>query len=97
MVQSVPDPKNMAKALRSELRSRFEVDAAHSDCLEIVARQHGVDNWNILAVQKRTGAESASDEAKTARRWGTRIDTIAATSPSQPCSLASSSRSARLA
>ncbi len=76
MVQSVPDPKNMAKALRSELRSRFEVDAAHSDCLEIVARQHGVDNWNILAAQKRSSTEPASDEAKTAHRWGARIDTI---------------------
>jgi uncharacterized glyoxalase superfamily protein PhnB len=76
MVQSVPDPKNMAKALRGELRSRFDVDAAHSDCLEIVARQHGVDNWNILAAQQRANAEPAGGEAKTATPWGARTATI---------------------
>jgi hypothetical protein len=68
MVQSVPDPKNMAKALRSELLSRFEVDAAHSECLEIVARQHGVDNWNILAAQKRANAESEAGECRADER-----------------------------
>ncbi|AGZ40638.1 glyoxalase/bleomycin resistance protein/dioxygenase [Actinoplanes friuliensis DSM 7358] len=67
MVRSVPDPKNMAKALRGELRSRFEVDATHSDCLEIVARQHGVDNWNILA---------SHQSAEPALPWGARIGTI---------------------
>ncbi len=76
MVQSALDPKNMAKALRGELRSRFDVDATHSDCLEIVARQHGVDNWNILAAQRQAGAEPAGGEARTAIPWGARTATI---------------------
>ncbi|MDG4827337.1 glyoxalase superfamily protein [Asanoa sp. WMMD1127] len=46
------DPKQMAKALRGELRARYDVDAAHSECLEIVARQHGVANWNVLAARR---------------------------------------------
>jgi len=76
MVQSVPGPKNMAKALRGELRSRFDVDATHSDCLEIVARQHGVDNWNILAAQQRASTEPTGGEAKPAFPWGARTATI---------------------
>ena len=56
MAPTAPDPKSMAKSLRGELRSRFEVEATHSDCLEIVARQHGVDNWNILAARQRPGS-----------------------------------------
>jgi hypothetical protein len=51
MVLSAPDPKTMAKSLRAELRERLEVDVTHSQCLEIVARQYGVDNWNILAAK----------------------------------------------
>jgi catechol 2,3-dioxygenase-like lactoylglutathione lyase family enzyme len=71
----------MAKALRNELRGRFDVDAKHSDCLEIVARQHGVDSWNILAAQQQAsteprGAEPAGGEARTAAPWGARTATI---------------------
>jgi hypothetical protein len=66
----------MAKALRGELRRRFDVDAAHSECLEIVARQYGVDNWNILAAQQRAGAEPAGGEARTAAPAGARTATI---------------------
>jgi catechol 2,3-dioxygenase-like lactoylglutathione lyase family enzyme len=46
------EPKTMAKVLRGELRSRFEVETTHSECLEIVARQHGLDDWNTLAAQQ---------------------------------------------
>jgi catechol 2,3-dioxygenase-like lactoylglutathione lyase family enzyme len=52
-------PKQMAKALRAELRSRYDVDATHSQCLEIVARQHGVDNWNVLAARHARRTEPA--------------------------------------
>jgi hypothetical protein len=76
MIQSAPDPKSMAKALRGELRSRFDVDATHSDCLEIVARQHGADNWNILAARQQASTEPAGGEAKTAFPWGARTATI---------------------
>ena len=42
------DSKAMAKALRAALAER-RVDISHSDSLELVARQFGFDNWNILA------------------------------------------------
>jgi catechol 2,3-dioxygenase-like lactoylglutathione lyase family enzyme len=63
------DPKLMAKALRAELRGRYGVDASHAECLEIVARQHGVGNWNILAARLK------SDEAA-GLPWGAANATI---------------------
>jgi hypothetical protein len=39
----------MAKALRAELRSRHQVELTLSQCLEVVARQHGLADWNLLA------------------------------------------------
>ena len=45
------EAKDMAKALRVELRERRRVEFTHSECLEIIARQFGFDNWNILAAR----------------------------------------------
>jgi catechol 2,3-dioxygenase-like lactoylglutathione lyase family enzyme len=45
------DAKVMAKALRAEILERQQVELSHSACLEIVARQFGLDNWNILAAK----------------------------------------------
>jgi len=47
-MRTVRDAKAMAKALRAEL-ARRQVELTHSECLEIVSRQFGVDNWNILS------------------------------------------------
>jgi len=47
-MNSAPDPKSMAKSLRSELISR-KIDITHSTALEIVARQFGFSDWNVLA------------------------------------------------
>jgi hypothetical protein len=44
------DSKIMAKALRAALAER-RIDVTHSDSLELVARQFGFDNWNILAAR----------------------------------------------
>lgn len=40
-------PKSMAKALRKALAEQ-NLELSHSACLEIVARQLGVSNWNTL-------------------------------------------------
>lgn len=48
----------MAEALRSELRDRRGVELTHSECLEVVARQFGFDNWNILAARIETEGRS---------------------------------------
>lgn len=42
------DAKAMAKTLREQLAAR-NVQFGHSECLEIVARQFGYKDWNILA------------------------------------------------
>ena len=42
------DAKLMARSLREVLAAR-QVEISHSDGLEIVAKQFGFDNWNILA------------------------------------------------
>ena len=44
------DAKLMAKALRQALADR-DVDLSHSETLEIVARQFGFDQWNILSAK----------------------------------------------
>jgi hypothetical protein len=52
------DSKTMAKALRLALAER-QIDITHSDSLELVARQFGFANWNILAA--RIDAVSSED------------------------------------
>lgn len=45
------DAKTMAKTLRAELLARKQVELGHSECLEIVARQFGHDDWNVMAAK----------------------------------------------
>jgi catechol 2,3-dioxygenase-like lactoylglutathione lyase family enzyme len=42
--------KAMAKSLRESLAEK-KVSLAHSECLEIIARQFGFGNWNVLAAK----------------------------------------------
>ncbi len=44
------DAKAMAKAMREALAAR-NLDIPHSEALEIVARQFGLDTWNILSAK----------------------------------------------
>ena len=52
------DAKAMAKSLRASLSTR-QVALSHSECLEIVAQQFALDNWNILSakIDEDTGIE----------------------------------------
>jgi catechol 2,3-dioxygenase-like lactoylglutathione lyase family enzyme len=45
---SIRDPKAMAKRLRTALAER-DIALSHSETLEIVARQLGARDWNVLA------------------------------------------------
>jgi hypothetical protein len=47
-MHSFVDAKLMAKALRQALLQR-KIELPHSDCLELVARQFGLANWNTLS------------------------------------------------
>ena len=44
------DAKAMAKAMRDALAAR-NLDITHSEALEIVARQFGVETWNVLSAR----------------------------------------------
>ena len=50
MMLTDKDAKSMAKSLRDALGNR-NVQLTHSDCLEIVARQFGLPDWNTLAAK----------------------------------------------
>lgn len=58
------DAKAMARALREAMADR-QIDLSHSECLEIVARQFGLPDWNVLA------AKIASEEAATSKAAAT--------------------------
>lgn len=49
-MHSFMDAKLMAKLLRQGLADR-RIDLSHSECLELVARQFGFANWNILSAR----------------------------------------------
>ncbi|MEL6571612.1 MAG: glyoxalase superfamily protein [Pseudomonadota bacterium] len=49
------EPKLMAKKLRSALVGH-DIDLSHSQCLEIVAQQHGFKDWNTAAAAIETHA-----------------------------------------
>lgn len=51
------DAKAMAKALREGLRDR-KVELSHSDCLELVARQFALKDWNTLIAQIERDGEA---------------------------------------
>ena len=44
------DAKAMAQSLRQALSDR-SVTVTHSDCLELVSKAFGLDNWNVLAAK----------------------------------------------
>jgi hypothetical protein len=56
------DSKLMAKDLRAALAAR-KLDISHSDALELVAKQQGFDNWNVLAAKIGGGEEAGEGEA----------------------------------
>ena len=73
MAPEFRDPKTMARSLRVELQSRFDLVVGHSQCLEIVARLHGADSWNVLAARQSGAQDGATAEAVP---WGAADATI---------------------
>lgn len=55
------DSKAMAKAMRSALAEK-DVAISHSEALEVVARQFGLDSWNILSAKIEASAGSTAAE-----------------------------------
>lgn len=61
-MRSFRDAKLMAKSLRETMAAR-RVPLSHSETLEIVARQFGYDDWNVLAAKIGESAPEKSLEA----------------------------------
>jgi len=60
-MHSFMDAKLMAKLLRQALAER-KIELSHSDCLELVARQFGFANWNILSARIEAGTSMSDGE-----------------------------------
>jgi uncharacterized glyoxalase superfamily protein PhnB len=60
-MRTFTDAKAMARALRTALDDK-QIALSHSECLEIVAKQFGAENWNVLAakIDAEQGGASAS-------------------------------------
>ena len=54
------DAKLMARALRENLKAKG-VELSLAESLELVAKQFGYDNWNVLAAKIDTGDPGAAD------------------------------------
>jgi catechol 2,3-dioxygenase-like lactoylglutathione lyase family enzyme len=61
LMRDFRDAKTMAKTLRAELERHGLAGPTHSQSLEIVARQFGCTDWNVLAA--KLNAEKAGAEA----------------------------------
>ncbi|MEN3379269.1 MAG: ATP-dependent Clp protease ATP-binding subunit ClpX [Hyphomicrobiales bacterium] len=55
------DAKAMAHALRGALQGKA-VETTHSECLELIARAFGYENWNILAAKIEAAQSRAAGE-----------------------------------
>jgi hypothetical protein len=80
MMLTHKDAKSMAKFLRDALGNR-NVQLSHGDCLEIVARQFGLADWNTLAAKlptvearhtrsRDTAETSPASSVQPATPWG---------------------------
>jgi hypothetical protein len=56
------DAKAMAQSLRQALSDR-SVTVTHSDCLELVSKAFGLDNWNILAAKIEAAKPAPAEPA----------------------------------
>src|SRR5215813_13434255 len=56
------DAKVMARALRGALKTKA-VETTHSECLELIAKAFGYENWNILAAKVEAAQKGTLDAA----------------------------------
>lgn len=56
------DAKAMAKSLRASLGEK-QIALSHSECLELVAQQFALDNWNVLSAKIDAPPEPEAEAA----------------------------------
>lgn len=64
------DPKEAARQLRAALKDR-RIDLSHGECLDIVARELGLRDWNVLAA-RLAGKAPASTRLAAPPGWSLR-------------------------
>ncbi|UHS56296.1 glyoxalase superfamily protein [Agrobacterium vaccinii] len=62
------DAKRMAKVLESSLREK-NVDISHGESLNIIAKQFGLDDWNILAARIKRAEASDARRMQALQSW----------------------------
>lgn len=65
---TVYDAKSMARALEGVLRAK-NVIVTHSECLNIVARQFGLKDWNVLSAQAKRSETAARRRVASLKGW----------------------------
>ena len=65
---TIRDAKSMAKALETSL-SKKNVPLSHGECLDIVARQLGLKDWNVLSAKVRRQEAAALRRAVELKDW----------------------------
>ena len=61
------DAKAMAHTLRDALKAKA-VETTHSECLELIAKAFGYENWNILSAKIEAARSGCRDGARFSRR-----------------------------
>jgi hypothetical protein len=54
------DAKAMAHTLRDALKAKA-IETSHSECLELIAKAFGYENWNVLSAKVETAQSSETD------------------------------------
>ena len=65
---TVDDAKSMARAMESALRAK-NVTLSHGQCLDIVALQFGLKDWNILSAEAKRYEASSRRRASRLKGW----------------------------
>jgi hypothetical protein len=71
------DPKVAAKRLRTALQEK-KLDITHGECLDLVARQLGLKDWNVMSARLE-GSTGATDAIEVPPGWlldGTNVDSF---------------------
>jgi ClpX C4-type zinc finger/Glyoxalase superfamily protein len=69
------DAKVMAHALRDALKAKT-VETTHSECLELIAKAFGFDNWNILSAKIEAAGAHNTDRHAPTRGGGSAAQTM---------------------
>jgi len=65
---TIDEAKSMARAMEVALRAK-NLTITHGECLDIVARQFGLKDWNVLAAQTKRSDAAARRRIASLKGW----------------------------